>query len=58
MTGTIVAVKGMLSTNAEKIADAHIISAIEKYLFSREKCQVNLHVRRQDRRMLTYADVF
>ena len=45
MTGTIVAVKGMLSTNAEKIADAHIISAIEKYLFSREKCQVNLHVR-------------
>jgi hypothetical protein len=45
MTGTIVAVKGMLSTNAEKIADAHIISAIEKYLFSRETCQVNRHVR-------------
>ena len=37
MTGTIVAVKGMLSTNAEKIADAHIISAIEKYLYFKRK---------------------
>jgi hypothetical protein len=31
MTGTMVAVKGMLSTNAEKTAEAHRISTIAMY---------------------------
>jgi len=31
MTGTMVAVKGMLSTNAEKMAEAHKIRNIAKY---------------------------
>jgi hypothetical protein len=57
MTGTIVAVKGMLSINAEKIADAHIISAIEKYLFFKRKMPGKWPCTRKERRMLTYADV-
>jgi hypothetical protein len=57
MTGTIVAVKGMLSTNAEKIADAHIISAIEKYLFFKRNMPGKSPCTRKDRRLLTYADV-